>query len=93
MSEEAIVVVLVIAGLAVGVALAVALWRRSALILPSDPAGQSAQARWMAAGMLFGGVLGTIVWLSTGQFVFWVVFLGGGMTVGLAIGQARATSG
>ena len=93
MSEQTIVVMLVIAGLATAVALAVAVWRRSALVTPPDRATLSAQALWMAAGMLFGGALGTIVWLSTGQFVFWVVFLGGGMTAGLAIGQARATNG
>jgi hypothetical protein len=42
----------------------------------------------MSLGMLFGAALGTIVWVSTGQFVFWVIFLGGGMTVGLALGNA-----
>lgn len=43
----------------------------------------------MSAGMLFGAALGTIVWLSTEEFVFWVIFLGGGMTIGLALGSAR----
>ncbi len=42
----------------------------------------------MSLGMLFGAALGTIVWISTGQFVFWVIFLGGGMSVGLALGSA-----
>lgn len=50
----------------------------------------SRQALGMSAGMLFGAALGTIVWLSTGDFVFWVVFMGGGMVTGLAIGSARA---
>ena len=40
--------------------------------------------------ILFGAALGTIVWLSTGEFVFWVIFMGGGMVLGLAIGSARA---
>lgn len=44
----------------------------------------------MAGGMLFGAVLGTIVWISTGDFTFWVVFIGGGLATGLAIGSARA---
>lgn len=50
----------------------------------------SRPALGMAGGMLFGAALGTIVWLSTGDFVFWVVFMGGGMVTGLAIGSARA---
>ena len=50
----------------------------------------SRQALGMSAGMLFGAALGTIVWLSTGEFVFWVVFMGGGMVTGLALGTARA---
>ena len=45
----------------------------------------------MAGGMLFGAALGTIVWLSTGEFVFWVIFLGGGLTLGLAIDAANAS--
>ncbi len=36
-------------------------------------------------------MLGTIVWLSTGEFVFWVIFIGGGMVTGLALGSARAS--
>ena len=49
----------------------------------------SRQALGMSAGMLFGAALGAIVWLSTGEFVFWVTFMGGGMVTGLAIGSAR----
>ena len=45
----------------------------------------------MSVGMLFGAALGTTVWLSTGEFVFWVIFMGGGMTLGLAIGAANAS--
>jgi hypothetical protein len=50
----------------------------------------SRQALGMAAGMLFGAALGTIVWRSTGEFTSWVIFMGGGMVLGLAIGSARA---
>ena len=50
----------------------------------------SPTALGMSVGMLFGAALGTIVWLSTGEFVFWVIFMGGGMVVGLALGSARA---
>jgi hypothetical protein len=45
----------------------------------------------MSAGMLFGAALGVIVWLSTGEFVFWVIFLGGGLVVGLALGSASTS--
>lgn len=45
----------------------------------------------LALGLLFGGILGTIVWISTGEFVFWVIFMGGGLSIGLALGSARAT--
>ena len=44
----------------------------------------------MSLGMLSGAVLGVIVWISTGEFVFWVVFIGGGMVSGLAIGRSLA---
>jgi hypothetical protein len=50
----------------------------------------SPQALGMSAGMLFGAALGAIVWQSTGEFVSWVIFMGGGMVLGLAIGSARA---
>jgi hypothetical protein len=52
---------------------------------PSSPRAGLA----MSAGMLLGAVLGAIVWQSTGEFVFWVIFTGGGLVVGLAIGSAR----
>jgi hypothetical protein len=44
----------------------------------------------MSIGMLFGALLGVIVWVSTGDFVFWVVFTGGGMVTGLALGTSLA---
>jgi hypothetical protein len=45
----------------------------------------------MSVGMVLGAVLGAIVWLSTGHFVFWVIFMGGGMTAGLAIGSSYSS--
>lgn len=50
----------------------------------------SRQALGLAAGMLLGGALGTIVWISTGEFVSWVIFMGGGLVLGLSIGTAAA---
>ena len=52
-------------------------------------AGGSRQALGMSAGMLFGAALGAVVWLSSGEFVTWVIFTGGGMVTGLALGSAR----
>jgi hypothetical protein len=65
-----------------------------ALVVAASRAGprttaSSRQALGMSAGMLFGAALGAIVWMSTGEFVFWVIFMGGGMVLGLAIGSAR----
>lgn len=66
-----------------------------AMLRPRDGADPGEQAAshpgtslGMSIGMLLGGLLGALVWISTGQFVFWVVFLGAGMTVGLAAGTA-----
>jgi hypothetical protein len=57
-----------------------------------EPAGQRPMsALGMSIGMLLGAALGTIVWVSTGEFVFWVIFLGGGMVVGLGLGAATAS--
>ncbi len=77
----AVVALFVVAGLAVVVA---------AVRGGTRTVTSSRQGLGMSAGMLFGAALGTIVWLSTGEFVFWVIFMGGGMVLGLAIGSARA---
>jgi F0F1-type ATP synthase assembly protein I len=42
----------------------------------------------MSLGLLFGALLGVLVWISTDEFVFFTIFTGGGMTVGLSIGLA-----
>lgn len=90
MSYQAIVAIVVVVGVLAGILLLILAWRR----MPSSARGQrgtgETTALGMSIGMLFGAALGTIVWLSTDQFVFWVIFMGGGMTLGMAIGQARA---
>jgi hypothetical protein len=60
---------------------------------PADEAtmNRPEAAAGMSIGMVLGALLGTVVWISTGEFVFWVIFMGGGMTVGLAAGTAYAT--
>jgi hypothetical protein len=43
----------------------------------------------IALGMLFGAALGVVLWLATDTFVFFPVFVGAGLSIGLAIGAAR----
>jgi tetrahydromethanopterin S-methyltransferase subunit G len=82
-------------GLVVGVLLLILLVVYAARTRTGDgrpPATDDAGASLgMSIGMLLGAVLGTIVWISTGEFVFWVVFMGGGLTVGLAMGTGFAS--
>jgi hypothetical protein len=40
-------------------------------------------------GMLFGASLGLIIWLATDSFVFFPVFVGAGLSIGLAVGASR----
>jgi len=47
----------------------------------------------MSLGMLIGAGLGTILWILTDEFIFWVIFTGAGLTLGLALGSARASRG
>jgi ABC-type Fe3+-siderophore transport system permease subunit len=87
MLDQGLLVAALLVGVFVVVGLAVVGYAarhrgRDAMMSPS--------ALGMSGGMLFGAALGTIVWASTGEFVFWVIFVGGGMIVGLALGSARA---
>jgi UDP-N-acetylmuramyl pentapeptide phosphotransferase/UDP-N-acetylglucosamine-1-phosphate transferase len=89
MPETALIVlVLVVVGVVLLAALAVGSRRR-----PADAASMNRPeaATGMSIGMVLGALLGTVVWISTGEFVFWVIFMGGGMTVGLAAGTAYGT--
>jgi hypothetical protein len=78
-----VVGIVVVVGLAL---LAVAAGWRSPAARPTE----SRAMLGMSIGMLFGAVLGAIVWLSTGEFVFWVIFTGGGLVLGLGIGSSWA---
>jgi len=86
---------IVVLGLVVGVLLLIVLVAYAARARPSGgrpPVANDASAGLgMSIGLLLGSILGTIVWISTGEFVFWVVFMGGGMTVGLAMGTGLAS--
>ena len=89
MSEPLVLAVLIGIGIVAVLVLVAFAARTASHGTDLDPAGSRA-AVGMSAGMLFGAALGTIVWISTGQFVFWVVFTSGGMVSGLAIGQSWA---
>ena len=51
--------------------------------------GMSYTDRGMTLGMLFGAALGVVIWLTSGLFVFFPVFVGAGFSIGLAIGKER----
>jgi hypothetical protein len=91
MTQTEIVLALVALGIVLGASLLFgAVRRRAATVGAANDRAGRATALGMAVGMLFGAALGVIVWISTGEFVFWVIFLGGGMTVGMALGRAVA---
>jgi preprotein translocase subunit SecG len=43
----------------------------------------------MAAGMLIGAITGAAIWLTTDTFVFFPVFIGVGLVLGLALKEAN----
>jgi hypothetical protein len=83
------VALLVVVGVLVTLATAVT-WARGGRSQADLSTTSPAVGLGMSIGMLLGAVLGVIVWISTGQFVLWVVFLGAGMSAGLAIGSGMA---
>ncbi|HSG18633.1 MAG TPA: hypothetical protein VLE70_20225 [Anaerolineae bacterium] len=45
--------------------------------------------RGLALGLIFGTALGLVLWMATDSIVFFPVFVGAGISLGLAIGAAR----
>lgn len=43
----------------------------------------------LSLGLLFGAALGVVLWLATDTFVFFPVFVGAGLSIGVALGAAR----
>jgi hypothetical protein len=39
-------------------------------------------------GMILGSGLGVLLWIMLDHFVFWIIGVGGGMSIGIAIGAA-----
>jgi hypothetical protein len=87
MTDSMMVAILVGVGIVLGLAVLAALVRPRPRT--TDQMGRY-PAAGMSLGMLLGAVLGVVVWVSTGEFVFWVIFVGGGMVSGLAIGSSWA---
>ncbi len=88
---EVIVLVAVVVGVALlVVAAALAMRQAREPQSASDQRVARMTSLGMSIGMLFGAVLGFIVWMSTDEFVFWVIFMGGGMVTGLAAGRGWA---
>jgi hypothetical protein len=91
MTQTELVLALVAVGIVLGaVLLAWAARARAGTAGATDDGIGRATAAGISVGMLFGAALSVVVWISTGQFVFWVIFLCGGMTVGMALGRAMA---
>jgi hypothetical protein len=86
--ETTVVVILLLgAGIITLIALIALAVRRSGT---DQPQTDSYLSIGMSLGMLIGAGLGTIAWVLTEEFVFWVIFMGGGLSVGLALGSARS---
>jgi hypothetical protein len=56
---------------------------------PSPTKGARA-GRWLAIGLLIGAALGVVLWLTTDTFVFFPVFAGAGLSIGLALDNAQS---
>jgi len=90
-SAQIVVLVAVVVGLVLlGLILALAVLQARRTLSPSEERISRMTSLGMSIGMLFGAILGVVVWISTEEFVFWVIFMGGGMVSGLAIGRSLA---
>lgn len=54
--------------------------------MPDQPQRDNVSPTALAISMLSGAVVGFIIWMVTDIFVFLPVFIGAGLTVGLAWG-------
>ena len=62
--------------------------------MPENGDGRSSKevtdaGRGLALGLIFGTALGLVLWLATERIVFFPVFVGAGISIGLAIDAAR----
>ena len=55
--------------------------------LPQEPAEQTATG--LATGVALGAGLGVVIWLTTGQFIFFPIFVGVGISIGTALDANR----
>jgi hypothetical protein len=56
---------------------------------PSTKKGAKA-GQGLAIGLLFGVALGVILWIATDTFVFFPVFVGAGLSIGLALDNVQS---
>ena len=62
--------------------------------MPENGDGRSSKevtnaGRGLALGLIFGTALDLVLWLATDRIVFFPVFVGAGVSLGLTIGTAR----
>lgn len=44
----------------------------------------------VSLGLLFGAALGIIIWIVADQFIFFPIFVGAGLSIGVAVGAGYA---
>jgi hypothetical protein len=62
--------------------------------MPENGNGRSSReatetGRGLALGLIFGVALGLVLWSATDVIAFFPIFVGAGISIGLAIGAAR----
>lgn len=91
MPTEVAVVIALAVGIGLLMTVVALVARRPAASTPGEARAARGASLGLAPGMVSGAGLGLILWMATGEFVLWIVFLGAGMTLGLAIGSAVTT--
>jgi hypothetical protein len=89
MPETAVVVALLV-GLGLVLLIALLVLAARSRTASTEPRTDSYLSIGMSLGMLIGAGFGTIAWILTDEFVFWVIFMGAGLTIGIGLGSARA---
>ena len=56
---------------------------------PKPETTNKSSAIGLSAGLAAGAGLGVTLWLATGQFIFFPIFVGAGISVGVAIDAAK----
>ena len=51
---------------------------------------QARAGRGLLIGLIFGAALGVVLWMATDTVVFFPVFVGAGLSIGLALDNAQS---